>query len=164
MWNVEKIKELQQALRIILHDRRLPETVYPDGIYGVETAQAVRMLQQMEGLPQTGEVDLDTWNTVMRCSREIQERDCILPLQVFPNPDFQLQPGAGGLLVGLVQGLLQKLSEIYGNIPCPNLTMQYDFLTEQAVSALQRQGALPVTGILDRLTWNLLSSLYGLSL
>lgn len=161
MWDTVKIRELQQAIRVIFHDRRRSEKIYPDGIYGPETSAAVRILQQMEELPVTGEVDRATWDAVINGHLAVLESTRIEPLSVFPNTDFQLQRGAGGLMVGLVQGILQKVAEVYGNIPSPRLTMQYDLLTEQSVAAFQQKVHLPVTGRLDRATWNILSILYG---
>ncbi len=163
MWNSEKIRELQQALRVVFWDRGRAETVYPDGIYGPETSGAVRIMQQMEGFPETGEVDRDTWDAVIAEYLAVLESQRIESLAVFPNTSFKLQRGAGGLSVGLIQGILQKLAEMYGNIPSPNLTMQYDLLTEQSVAAFQQKVRLPVTGDLDRATWNILSILYDIS-
>lgn len=163
MWNTEKIRELQQALRVIFWDRRRAEKIYPDGIYGPETSGAVRIMQQMEGLPETGEVDHDTWEAIINSYLAVLESKKIENLPIFPNASFQLQRGAGGLIVGLVQGILQKIAETYGNIPFPYLTMQYDLLTEQSVAAFQKKVWLPVTGNLDRATWNILSILYDIS-
>ena len=39
----------------------VPEIV-TDGTYGEQTADAVRLFQKYASLPQSGEVDLDTWN------------------------------------------------------------------------------------------------------
>ena len=162
MWDAVKIRELQQAIRVIFHDRRRAEKIYPDGIYGPETSAAVRILQQMEALPVTGEVDRATWDAAINGHLAVLESSRIEPLSVFPNASFQLQRGAGGLMVGLVQGILQKVAEVYGNIPSPRLTMQYDLLTEQSVAAFQQKVHLPVTGRLDRATWNIISVLYGI--
>lgn len=163
MWNTEKVRELQQAIRVIFWDRRRAEKIYPDGIYGPETSGAVRILQQMEGLPETGEVDHDTWDAAINGYLTVLEGQRMEALPIFPNASFQLQRGAGGLMVGLVQGILQKIAEVYGNIPSPSLTMQYDLHTEQAVAAFQQKVHLPVTGHLDRTTWNILSILYDIS-
>lgn len=163
MWNREKIRELQQAIRVIFWNRRRAEKIYPDGIYGPETSEAVRVLQQMEGLPETGEVDHETWDTVINGYRAVLVGQRIEWLPVFPNVHFQLQRGASGRIVGLVQGILQKIAEAYSNIPSPYLTMRYDPQTEQSVEALQQKVSLPVTGNLDRTTWNILSILYDIS-
>ena len=87
------IYELQDALEQILTSRGFPGVVYPDGIFGPETTEAVRMFQKMEGLPQTGEVDRTLWDLIQTRLTELIEQGRIQPLPVFPNDSFVLQPG-----------------------------------------------------------------------
>jgi peptidoglycan hydrolase-like protein with peptidoglycan-binding domain len=48
---------VQYRLRVIgKNDDRIPE-VFIDGIYESETKNAVRVLQNINGLPETGELD-----------------------------------------------------------------------------------------------------------
>lgn len=57
----DKVRQLQEQLNRIGEDyTRIPRLV-PDGIYGENTAQAVRTFQQIFSLPQTGVVDFTTW-------------------------------------------------------------------------------------------------------
>ena len=57
----EKVQQIQNQLnRIAQNYPRIP-TVTPDGIYGNGTAQAVRVFQEVFGLPVTGIVDFSTW-------------------------------------------------------------------------------------------------------
>ena len=57
----EKVQQMQNQLnRIAQNYPRIP-TITPDGIYGNATAQAVRVFQEVFGLPVTGIVDFSTW-------------------------------------------------------------------------------------------------------
>ena len=56
----QHIRELQQFLFGISHyNVRIP-VIIPDGIYGAETAGAIKIFQQEYGLMPTGEVDRNT--------------------------------------------------------------------------------------------------------
>lgn len=154
------IYELQDALAQILADRGLPGMVYPDGIFGPETAEAVRIFQKMEGLPQTGEVDQMLWELIQDRLTELIEKGKIQPLPVFPNDSFALQPGSSGLIAGLVQGILIQLAGEYHNIPKPQLSYTFDPTTVEAVKVIQQKSGLEPTGVVDRQTWNVMVMLY----
>ena len=64
------IRSLQSMLRLLQRHAGKPTTVVPDGIFGPETARAVREFQQQNGLPVTGAADLTTWNAVVDAARE----------------------------------------------------------------------------------------------
>ena len=55
------VLELQQALRAVLAASGYPAALYPDGFFGPETGRAVRLFQQLYGLPETGEVSQALW-------------------------------------------------------------------------------------------------------
>lgn len=57
----EKVRQLQQQLNRIARNYPAIPTLTPDGIYGTDTAEAVRMFQKIFHLPQTGIVDYPTW-------------------------------------------------------------------------------------------------------
>ena len=57
----EKVRQLQQQLNRIARNYPAIPTLIPDGIYGNDTAEAVRMFQKIFHLPQTGIVDYPTW-------------------------------------------------------------------------------------------------------
>ena len=57
----EKVRQLQQQLNRIARNYPAIPTLIPDGIYGPDTADAVRMFQKIFHLPQTGIVDYPTW-------------------------------------------------------------------------------------------------------
>lgn len=57
----EKVRQLQQQLNRIAKNYPAIPTLIPDGIYGPDTADAVRMFQKIFHLPQAGIVDYPTW-------------------------------------------------------------------------------------------------------
>lgn len=79
--NDEKIYilELQYYLRIIEQDRHEYSDVPVDGFFGPQTAQAVRRFQQEAGLPETGDVDRETWDAIYAAYTALHT-----PLQAFP--------------------------------------------------------------------------------
>ncbi len=57
----EKVRQLQQQLNRIAQNYPALPTLAVDGVYGSNTANAVRIFQRIFGLPQTGIVDYPTW-------------------------------------------------------------------------------------------------------
>lgn len=57
----EKVRQMQQQLNRIAQNYPALPTLAVDGIYGSNTANAVRIFQRIFGLPQTGVVDYPTW-------------------------------------------------------------------------------------------------------
>ena len=57
----EKVRQLQQQLNRIARNYPAIPTLTADGIYGQQTANAVRAFQKIFNLPQTGVTDYATW-------------------------------------------------------------------------------------------------------
>ncbi|MCH5248488.1 MAG: peptidoglycan-binding protein [Lachnospiraceae bacterium] len=62
----EKVRQLQQQLNRIAQNYPAIPRVTTDGVYGSETAEAVRIFQGVFGLPQTGITDFPTWYEISR--------------------------------------------------------------------------------------------------
>ena len=56
-----KVRQMQMQLNTIAGDYPAIPKIRVDGVYGSETANAVRTFQKIFNLPQTGEVDFATW-------------------------------------------------------------------------------------------------------
>lgn len=153
----EHIQEILQLLYdISLRDSRIP-TVLPSDRFTPEAGIAVRAFQEAYGLPITGEIDGDTWNTIVDTYHAVSDQPS--PLMIFPNSGFILQQGDRGELVYLVQMLLEALAKRYENLPQVQPNSEFDAQTADAVRAFQAVSGLPQTGILDRDTWNHLAAL-----
>ena len=57
----DKVRQMQNQLNVIADAYPLIPKIAEDGIYGLRTAEAVRVFQGAFGLPQTGIVDFRTW-------------------------------------------------------------------------------------------------------
>lgn len=57
----DKVRQLQEQLDAIAEVYRAIPRISADGIYGQQTANAVREFQNIFGMPQTGVVDFATW-------------------------------------------------------------------------------------------------------
>ena len=126
------IRSLQSMLRLLQRHAGKPTTVVPDGIFGPETARAVREFQQQNGLPVTGAADLTTWNAVVDAAREAHiHHGPAEPLRPLFQPMQTISPGEQNMHLYLAQGMLQA------------------------------RCGLPVTGELDRRTWQHMVRLYA---
>lgn len=57
----DKVRQMQEQLNRIAQNYPLIPRISADGIYGPRTEEAVKVFQQVFGLPQTGVVDFPTW-------------------------------------------------------------------------------------------------------
>ena len=87
----------------------------------------------------------------------------IVPLDLFPAEDFVLSIGASGRLVTGLQLILQALSESYRNIPSVSSAGRFDGQVKAAVTVIQQKAGLPITGVIDLDTWNMISRLYSVT-
>lgn len=114
-----------------------------DGIYGWQTAEAVRAFQERNGLPPDGVVGRETWETLGRVAgwSDAQHEGFHGVLHGAIQGDdvmaAQTALRADGLDPGVVDG-------VFG----PN--------TERAVLEYQRKHGLKVTGVVDEATWEAL--------
>lgn len=79
----EQISLLQYLLSVLSQFYTTIPFVNIDGIYGEQTRQAVRALQQDAGLPQTGVVDEATWNALVDRFLSI-DRTVLSTTDIFP--------------------------------------------------------------------------------
>ncbi|MFR4393197.1 MAG: peptidoglycan-binding domain-containing protein [Ruminococcus callidus] len=93
----QHILELQAYLHGISHQSQLPHLI-PDGVYGENTANAVRLFQQQNQLPPTGETDTATWNAIAQAYRQ-EVRPTVLHLRLFPTGITAYAPGDKGSAV-----------------------------------------------------------------
>ncbi len=155
------VYEIQRYIRNISRlDRDIPSLV-PDGIYGEETTESITAFQRKNLLPQTGKVDLTTWNKLL------EENDKAVfafsePIQTAPakNGDFPLKKGKESHLNRNVNLMLTRLSDFYDNFSGATLSADYTEETERLIGIFQSVTGNSVTGETDKIIWNLLSSLY----
>ena len=116
------------------------------------------MFQESRGLSPTGIADLETWDLLyLAYLQSLEVGGRTEPLYLFPrNPEsYSVGVGDEGLIISAIRYLLRELMIDYGGgfeeLP---LVGTYDTATESAVKYFQRLTGLPVTGRVDRFTWN----------
>ncbi len=160
--NERTIRRLQERLRLIAqYGKNMPvETV--DGIYGEDTANAVRAFQQLFGLTPTGEMNYETWTVLDEVYALVLEKTSPpIPLEVFPDGDFVLKKGDESPLVVILEIMLNTLAEAFDNLIKVQPTGKYGEGHSKAVSYLQSINSIEPSGEVDKLTWNVLSRLYN---
>ena len=121
------IRSLQSMLRLLQRHAGKPTTVVPDGIFGPETARAVREFQQQNGLPVTGAADLATWNAVVDAAREAHtHHGPAEPLRPLFQPAQTISPGEQNMHLYLAQGMLLALRHYYDGMPPVSVTGRHD--------------------------------------
>ena len=157
----EPVQDLQKMLRTIAKaDSRIPPTL-PNGVVDAETEAALRAVQRLNGLPETGVADLETWDTVRRLYRELAPLvQPLPPLELRWDPLQVITPGNSNTHLYLIQAMLRGLGEYYVNLPGVEVTGRYDEASVAAVRFLQSLSGLPEDGVIDQRTWTILSSLY----
>jgi len=142
-------------------------TITLNGIYDEETSNAVRALQRLLGLPQTGEIDEATWNDITRLYEEVEDT-ASPPLNggtvsgwPRPYPGTPLQRGDRGDSVYYIQELLNVISRYNSAVPTIETDGIFGVNTRDAVYSFQRAYGLEIDGIVGPLTWERLNSVYG---
>ena len=137
---------------------KIPEVV---GSFGESTEDAVREFQDIFNLPITGKIDKATWYKIIFIydsvtklaelnSEGVKYED--LPKQ-YTEP---LRLGMSGGQVISLQYFLQIVSEFNNSIPDIEITGFFDETTQRAVEAFQLEKGLPVTGVVNKATWDAL--------
>ncbi|MBO5506027.1 MAG: peptidoglycan-binding protein [Clostridia bacterium] len=136
--------------------------VKPDGIYGKETAEAVRMFQRQFGIPETGEIDLGTWTLLVEKFEAAEElRGYPERISVFPPEIQAFYLGAKSDEIMIYQIMLKRIALRFRNVPPPSVNGVYDNPTRESVSALQGVFGMEENGITDKVTWNRVARLYS---
>ncbi len=133
-----------------------------DGIFGPQTANAVRAFQTNKGLPVTGEVDEETYLALFDAYQGVLS---VIPNSQFegrtlPYPGFELALGASGEYVLALQEYLNVISDVYTEIPKLDEDGVYGGATQNSVRDFQTIFGLPSTGIVSLNTWLAITSLY----
>lgn len=153
--------ELQKFLKKISENDPQINFLNTDGIYGEETAEAVRQFQQTRNLPVTGVADFETWEAIFNEYLKLIELiDEALPFHVFPIEVIEIKTGDSGDAVVVIQLLLNKFSSKYSNFNKVNVTGNYNNETADAVKNFQNVSMLDQTGTVNRHTWNEMVKLY----
>lgn len=160
----QPIRSLQTMLRTIARVEPNQMNVIPDGIYGPQTAAAVRSFQRRQGLNPTGAVDQATHERIVQeYERAYIEAEKARPVQINLDPGRVLRRGERNHHIYLVQSMLTVLHLLFPQIPAPPHTGVLDPRTAESLAAFQTAAGLPPTGELDKRTWRDLALSYALA-
>ena len=160
----QPIRSVQTMLRTIAGIEPSQLNVMPDGIYGSQTAAAVRSFQRRQGLNPTGIVDQATHERIVReYERAYVEAQKAHPVQITLDPGQVLRRGERNNHIYLAQSMLTVLHLLDSRIPAPPHTGVLDPATAEAVAAFQSVAGLPPTGEIDKRTWKDLALYYALA-
>lgn len=143
----------------------IPKINDPEGVFGVQTEDAVRAFQEIFNLPATGIVDKSTWYKIKQyysgvkgladlSSEGISISEAAVPFTT------ELSEGMSGVPVTTLQYYLSILAYFNGALEPVIRSGYFGPETVQAVERFQRFYGLPVTGIVDGETWNVISQSY----
>lgn len=160
----QPIRSLQTMLRTIASVEPRQMNVMPDGIYGPQTADAVRSFQRRKGLPVTGVTDQNTHEQIVSdYERALIEANKAQPVQVTLEPGQIIRRGDRNPMLYLVQSMLTVLHLALPEIPVPPHSGVLDPETADSIAAFQTFAGLPPTGELDKRTWKILALSYALA-
>ena len=139
--------------------------VAADGVFGNSTRNAVLAFQRSKGLPQTGEVDEKTWNSLysayMGAVDYLSEERILEEVQTEPYPGVVLKVGDNGPSVRVIKTYLNYISRFFYELPPLAESALFDRRTQTAVTEFQRIFALPQNGQIDEKTWNSIAEVYS---
>lgn len=156
------VRELQYYLNFIGTFNNQIQPVAIDGIFGAATEQSVLDFQRYYGLPETGVVNVVTWNAMQRTYLDLLDS---LPASTFDDvtllyPGYVLRVGARGEAVTALQTYLNRIGDTYPVIPKLTIDGVFGTATESAVRAYQQLFDIPSTGVVGSVTWNSITSTY----
>lgn len=162
----DAVRALQIRLnRISDNYPSIPKIAIPDGVFSYDTEDAVRKFQEIFSLTPDGIVGKATWyrtQFIYNAVKRLNELDSegISLSEVTSQYNDELSLGSRGLDVANVQYFINYMSAFYDTVPPLAIDGIYGPSTEDAVRAVQRTFGLPVTGILDLDTWEILYRTY----
>lgn len=154
------VRELQYYLYLLsVYYAQLPQ-IAVDGIYGASTTQAVRTWQTMFGLTADGICGPATWASIYKNFALQRSNGPVRRASDYPYPGDPVQVGDEGDAVLYISFLLAYTGYSYPEVLPRGLTTYFDEDLAASVRSFQQLFGLPMTGIVDRATWNSLSNTY----
>lgn len=156
------VSELQYFLALISAFNESVRPVAIDGVFGANTRAAVEDFQFDYGLPVTGVVEIDTWRALYTTYRNLLNS---LPAGYFsaetaPYPGVPLVVGEANENVRILQNWLNRISDVYTEIPKLTVDGVYGPGTENAVRIYQEIFGLTPSGAVGAETWNSIADTY----
>ena len=154
------VRQIQNYLLELAYAEESYVKVPVDGIFGSETERAVRVFQEKNGLPVTGEVDFDTFTLLGDTCRECRAETVPTPL----GDALPLSAGACGAEVMWLHAILWMLRERYPDLAMPQRTAVFSRQTERQIRHLQNCYGMEENGVVTaRFLDRMLTDLYDMN-
>lgn len=160
------VKIIQTQLnRISQNYPAIPKIENENGIFGLDTESAVRKFQEIFNLSVTGEVDKSTWYKIkqyytgVKRLSELAAEGITLEEATVPFGE-EVSEGMSGIPVRTVQYYLSIIAYFNQTLEPVPLSGYFDAGTVDAVERFQQFYGLPVTGVVDDATWNMITKIY----
>ena len=161
-----QVRTLQIRLnRISDNYPNIPKIPSVNGIYGIETENAVRVFQETFGLTVDGVVGKATWYAVQRIYIAVKRLNSLNSeglqfADVSQEYAGVLRLGDANTGVSLLQYYINYLSAYYETIPPLAIDGVFGEATRNAVYAVQNTFGLPVDGVVGEQTWETITNAY----
>ena len=152
----DAIRNLQKYLRQLSYIDSDIIAVPIDSVFGSTTSDSVKSFQ-------SGIADKETWDAIYNAYLEsLNAYSPPLSLPVFPRtPDrYELTLGDEYLAVNILKLILNELRVIYDTFLPLKPNVIYDEATQNNVLEFQRINSLPMTGNVDKDTWDSIVTAY----
>lgn len=160
----DAIMQIQTYLRhLSFNHSDIPPTPL-DGIWDRETREAVVAFQVANDLAPTGVVDRETWDKLKaEYDKSVALNSPPVRLDLFPRQPkgYSLKIGEKSFLAVAVQHMIDELEKIY-LFPTLSSSGAYDEVTAANIREFQARNRIPVTGEVDRETWDALAVQFNL--
>lgn len=162
-----EVLEIQRQLnRISSGYPSIPKISSPNGVFDVQTENAVRQFQNIFNLVQDGIVGKATWYKIKNVHNGIRQlaeltAERLTFEEVQPIYPSLLREGMSGDYIKTLQYYLNVVAYFYPQIPSLSVDGYFGPSTTASVIALQNMYGLAEDGIVGRDTWRALTSAYG---
>ena len=124
-----------------------------NGRFNAETAIALRKFQGDRSLPETGDLDFQTWRALAAEGGIDEFKEYAIAAKEFGEEHGRLTFRDTGNKVEVIQGELAKLGYLSGE----NINGRFDRTTVEATRKFQEENGLPVNGTIDFRTYRALT-------
>lgn len=159
---VPRVQAVQYFLNVLSAYYNSIPSVDINGVLNTQTRTAIMEFQKTMGLPITGIVDEQTWNSmynnVVGILDTLPPSAIALPSLIWPGIVYRL--GSEGPGVYLIQQYLNYIALVLEGLPPTDPDGIYGPRTEQAVRQFQQYFGIDVTGVVDQYTWNRIVLIY----
>ena len=160
------VQQIQIRLNRISNNYPAIPKIYPvDGVYGIETENAVKEFQRIFNLDQDGVIGKNTWyriqyiyNSVKRLN-ELNSEGLTLD-EISSEYPSELKLGSVGDGVFTLQYYLNYISNFVDTVLPVTPDRIFGEQTLQSVLSFQRTYGLEETGVVEEVTWNSIYNVY----